>query len=115
MKLAIFICYREFLASTAGGMGQIPDEGTNIPHSETRKKEKNVTGTSLSRQGKVTIYKQENYEKKNLHGKGKHVVKAVDKPLIKLLSKLKDKSTKTPIQTTSEETYKAKQKSKIPC
>ena len=40
---------------------------------------------------KRTQLKYEKYERKNLIGKGKHTVKAVDQPLIKLVGRLKDK------------------------
>ena len=44
--------------------------------------------------GKDHYQKHENYERKNLTGKGKHTVKVVDQPLIKLVGSLKDKSSK---------------------
>ena len=39
-------------------------------------------------------YKHENYERKNLIGKSKYTVKAVNQPHTKLVERLKDKSTK---------------------
>ena len=38
--------------------------------------------------------KYENYKKKSLIGEGKHIVKLVDQQLIKLVKRLKDKSSK---------------------
>lgn len=38
------------------------------------------------------MQKQKNYERKRFIGKGKYAIKLVDKPVIKLVGRIKDKS-----------------------
>ena len=45
--------------------------------------------------------RDENYERKNVIGKGKYTVKLIDQPLIKLVGRLKDKSSNSSISTIS--------------
>ena len=44
---------------------------------------------------KIYNYKSENYKRKNPTGKGKHTVKVVNQPFIKLVGGLKDESSRT--------------------
>ena len=48
----------------------------------------------LSEKEKTTTRKHENYKQKKLTGKGKHIVKVGNHSLIKLVGRLKDKSSK---------------------
>ena len=55
-----------------------------MPRGMARKKKKSYRDFSKQKR-KVHSYKKENNEKKNLTGKGKHTVKVVIQPLIKLV------------------------------
>ena len=55
---------------------------------------RNVTETYLCEKEKATTSSMKITEGKNLTGKGKYIVKAVNQPCIKLVGRLKDKSSK---------------------
>lgn len=55
---------------------------------------RNVKWSSLREKEKAIITNKKIYERKNLTGKGKYLVKAMDQPLKKLVWRLKNKSSK---------------------
>ena len=55
---------------------------------------RNVTETFLCEKEKVTTRYMKIMEGKNLAGKGKYTVKVVNQPCIRLVGRLKDKSSK---------------------
>ena len=55
---------------------------------------RNVTETFLCEKEKVTTRYMKITEGKNLAGKGKYTVKVVNQPCIRLVGRLKDKSSK---------------------